>query len=277
MTQTTFYAWTTPAFISESPVDHTWVSTYDNRVNCYETIQAVISASTFLWYCWGSFHPQGGTPDNPTGYLGSQNGKLTIAQCLVAPNLDSMNYPAARGTIFTYGIDGVCHQLANQVLYATNSGIKPLQVTLAKGYHASSFIYGDYGLQHLAWQNKNRTCSGSEILTTNPFGVSAVNIYPDEFAIHVKTILGDDQQDLVIQLLALRDEAQAQRADVRLFQSGQQAQADALNQRNQKFIDNAAQLLGDDLFEKVFGYPPTQRINLVDPEIMRRMNGDLAA
>lgn len=277
MTQITFYAWATPAFISESPVDHTWVTTYDNRVNCYKTIQAVISANALLWYCWGSFHPQGGTPENPSGYLGSQVGNLAIAQCLVAANLDSTTNPAARGTIFTYGVDGVCHQLANQVLYATNSGIKPLKVALARGYHASSFIYGDYGLQHLAWQNKNRTCSGSEISTTNPMGVSAVNTNPDEFAVHVKTILGDDQQDLVIQLLALRDEAQAQRADVRLFQSGQQAQADALNQRNQKFIDNAAELLGAELFEKVFGYPPTQRINLVDPEIMRRMNGDLAA
>jgi hypothetical protein len=35
MAGTMLYAWAVPAFISESPVDHTWVTTYDNRVHSY--------------------------------------------------------------------------------------------------------------------------------------------------------------------------------------------------------------------------------------------------
>ena len=40
----------------------------------------------------------------------------------------------ARGTIFTYGVDGVCHQLANQAHYATSTAAcsKPLNKFLAK-------------------------------------------------------------------------------------------------------------------------------------------------
>src|SRR5262249_2002666 len=143
-TTTTLYAWAVPAFFSEAPVDHTWVTTYDNRLNPYATIQDVINANQSYWYCWGDFHAKGGTPGNPNGVRVQQAGDLKLATCLVAPNLDSRwNYPA-RGTIFVYGIDGVCHQLANQVLYATGTGalpLGPLTVRNCRGYFASSFLY----------------------------------------------------------------------------------------------------------------------------------------
>ena len=84
----TLFAWAVPAFISELPVDHTWVTTYDNRVNAYPNVQQVAAAGQFYWYCWGSFHAAGGTPINPTGFLGQQTGDLALAQCLVQPNAD---------------------------------------------------------------------------------------------------------------------------------------------------------------------------------------------
>jgi hypothetical protein len=110
----TLFAWVVPAFTTGSTVDHIWVTTYDNRTNPYANDQQVAAAGEFYWYCWGSFHATGGTPVNPSGFLGTQVGDLAIAQCLVLPNADSQRVAAARGTIFTYGIDGVCHQLANQ-------------------------------------------------------------------------------------------------------------------------------------------------------------------
>src|SRR5271166_2982783 len=146
---TRLYAWAAPAFTTGSPVDHTWVTTYDNRINPYPDERAVVVAGQFYWYCWGDFHSQGGTPANPDGLLGQQDGDLALAKCLVTPNADSRTVPAARGTIFTYGIDGMCHQLASQVLYATGSGaVKRLTVSAARGYMASTFIYGTHGLQH---------------------------------------------------------------------------------------------------------------------------------
>ena len=134
------YAWVVPAFVTGSPVDHTWVTTYDNRVKIYNTDQQVAAAGECYWYCWGSFHSTGGTPDNRTGFLGQQNGDLALAKCLVTANADSQTVPAARGTIFTYGVDGVCHQLANQVLYATGVGAAaPLNRQKCPGLHSEHF------------------------------------------------------------------------------------------------------------------------------------------
>src|ERR1700733_2279711 len=131
----TMWAWSTPAFFSGSPVDHTWVTTYDNGVTVYANDTQVAAAGEDYWYCWGSFHPTG-TP------LGSQQGDYIIARCLVKSNADSTTDKAARGTIFVYGIDGVCHQLANQVLFASGGpGVSPLTVSAARGYHVSLFLF----------------------------------------------------------------------------------------------------------------------------------------
>ena len=80
------YAWAVPAFSTGPPVDHTWVTTYDNRVKVYSSDQQVAAAGECYWYCRGSFHSTGGTPNNSAGFLGQQNGDLTLAKCLVAPN-----------------------------------------------------------------------------------------------------------------------------------------------------------------------------------------------
>ena len=74
----------------------------------------------------------------PTGALGSQAGNLALARCLVQSNADSRSVPAARGTIYVYGVDGVCHPLANQVIYAT-SGTR-LTVNKARGYFFSTYL-----------------------------------------------------------------------------------------------------------------------------------------
>ena len=66
--------------------DHTWVTTYDNRVKTYSNDQQVAAAGQCYWYCWGSFAPKGGTPNNSTGFLGQQNGDLALANCLVTAN-----------------------------------------------------------------------------------------------------------------------------------------------------------------------------------------------
>src|SRR3569833_437703 len=90
---TTLFAWTAPAFTTGSPVDHTWVTTYDNRLTAYPSEAAEASAGQFYWFCWGTFHPTGGTPANPSGFLGSQAGDLAVARCLVTANADSRTTP----------------------------------------------------------------------------------------------------------------------------------------------------------------------------------------
>lgn len=276
---TTLYAWAVPAFVNGSPVDHTWVTNFDNQKNSYPKIADVIATKKFYWFCWGSYHPAGKIPGNPTGALGSQRGSLAFASCLVTPNADSRTVPGARGTIFTYGVDGVCHQLANQVLYATGLGkVAPLTVSGARGYAASTFIYGTYGLQHAAWAAKIASCGASSKALSvsgtwtgprpvgggqSPSGGAPMQ-EPDDFTKHASKVLADEPE-LLSRLLSLRSEVQmfaAQRMPASL-----PPPPEYLNSRNQHLLEEAALLLGPEKFEKVFGFKPGEKINLVDPTL----------
>jgi hypothetical protein len=270
---TLLYAWAVPVAVLPL-VDHTWVTTYDNRVTVYPGVQQVVAAGAFYWYCWGSFNPSGGTPNNPTGFLGQQSGDLALAQCLVQANADSQTVPAARGTIFTYGVDGVCHQLANQVLYSTGvGGAAPLTVRNARGYMASVFIYGDYGLQRAAWWNQIARCGGQPIQPPGgPAMVAAqgnpVPEPPDDFEAHARQVLKSDPPNLLSDLLALR--ADVQRFTAQRWPGVTAPDADVLNARNRHMLDQAAKLLGPQRFKAIFGFPPDQKIDLVDPSIKQR-------
>jgi len=263
----TFYAWVVPAYSSGSPVDHTWVTSYDSRKHVYPDITAVKKAKEANWYCWGVFHPKGGVPDNASGFIGSRDGDREIADCLVLPNAESGSNQAARGTIFTYGIDGVCHQLANQVLYATKAaGSPPLTVKAARGYAISTFLYGTYGLQHTAWISKLHSCAGVKPMTRLPSATEErVEHLPDDFGERARTVLSGKPEALD-RLLALRAEVNVFAAQKvpGIFPPG----AALLNARNQHLLDQAAALLGPDDFREIFGIEPGERIDIVDPTIM---------
>ena len=265
----TLYAWATPAFVNESPFDHTWVTTYDNRQNAYENVGAVAAAGEKYWFCWGDFHVRGGVPDNPTGALGSQAADVAIASCLVQANADSRDSPPAQGTIFVYGVDGVCHQLANQVLYSTGGPEQtPLTVKKARGYFASTFIYHTYGLQRAAWSNKIATCAPS--LAASALGGVEMKTpdLADDFEAHAREVLGADETELLNKLLTLKSEVQNFAA--RAIPGFAPPDAATLNARNQHLIDQAAILLGPEKFKKVFGFEAGQKVNLVDPAIAEK-------
>lgn len=261
---TIFYAWVTPAFIQNSPADHTWVTSYDSRQDVYPNIGDVTNASQYFWFCWGKYRP-GGTPSAP---IAVQAGDLALAQCLVQPNLPSSDSWPARGTIFHYGIEGVCHQLANQVLYATAApGAPPATVALARWYKYSSAIYGDYGLAHADWQGKIASCQGAD--AAEPTGIAMPD---DSFDQALRDILGEADP----RLEAVRKLRAAHQAEVRGFTSlaaSPEATAAVLNARNQHFFDQVAGLLGAEAFERLFGFPAFQEVNLVDPDQMGTPDG----
>lgn len=268
---TTLFAWVTPAFSSGSPVDHTWVTDYDNRAHPYPDISAVKAAGASNWYCWGSFHGTGGTPGHADGFLASATGDMAISKCLVRTNADSRKVAAARGTIFAYGVDGVCHQLANQVLYSTAGGGKPLTVTGARGYAVSTFLYGTYGLQSAAWLAKLQSCTGVDRLTLQPMNAeSGMDPLPDDFEAHAAEVLSD-RPKLLARLLALRSEVNAFVA--RETPGVIPPDAALLNARNQHLLAQAAALLGPELFTEVFGLEPGEPIDVVDPTV-REQTGE---
>src|SRR6266536_1898251 len=178
---------------------------------------------------------------------------------------------AARGTIFTYGIDGVCHQLANQVLYSTTiGGAAPLTVRNARGYMASVFVYGTYGLQHAAWWNQILRCGGHPLqLPGGPAMVAAegapAGTPQDDFEARAREVLESEDPKLLGDLLALR--ADVHRFAAQRWPGFAAPDAETLNARNQHLLDQAAQLLGPEKFEKIFGFPPGRKIDLVDPKI----------
>jgi hypothetical protein len=274
-TTTHLYAWAVPAFIDESPVDHTWVTSYDNRTQNLADVVAVIAANQDYWFCWGDYHAKGGTPSNPSGFLGSQSGDLTVARCLVQPNADCSSTYAARGTIFTYGVDGVCHQLANQILYSTTAGgAQPLTVAKARGYWVSTAIYGTYGLQHAAWNSKIAACTAAAARPLARRGKARPKMSApppaapaDEFAQRVADVLGPDRLPLATQLLHLR--AQFQTTAALQAHTTRVPTADELNDRNQRFLDEAAKILPKRDYERIFGVKLGLKINVVRPDMMK--------
>jgi hypothetical protein len=199
---------------------------------------------------------------------------------LVTSNADSSTIFSARGTIFTYGIDGVCHQLANQVLYASGlGGSPPLTVSLANGYGASSAIYGTYGLQHAAWRNKVAACGNATAQsptiggdatarqTIGPGPNMIVNVStdtPDEFEQRVGQVLGGKRLASATQLLSLR--ARFQNTAAGEAHSMTASTSVELNARNQQFLDDAAKLLSATDFKSIFGVDPGEKVDLVLPD-----------
>jgi len=262
------FAWATPINMpGAARWDHTWTTTYDNRVTVYDDIQAVSDANESYWYAWGDFHARGGTPENNTGYLGSQRADLVNSKCIAAANADCRDVPAARGTIFIFGVDGVCHQLTNQILFSSGTtGSPPLTVANAGGYWASSFLYGPYGMNQDDWVAKKAGCS---IQSSPKVASGASQSAPpavDDFEARARTVLKGQDQKLK-SLLELRAEMQSFISRTRDISTN--LSAESLNARNQERLDEAARLLGPDAFKQIFGYPPEERIYLVDPSMMR--------
>ncbi len=255
-----FSAFAVPTPDLTSPVDHTWIQT-----------------GADYWYCWGSRHP-------PGRLLGTRLGDEVFAACLVKPNVDSLSDSAARGTIYVYGVDGVCHQLANQVGWATSvTGVPPLVVSLANGYKASTFVYGVYGrLTAMDWAKLKAKCAPSAPTGTPaaPTGIlggdeSLNQMIDDDFPQRARAVLGDRSPKLS-EIAAIRESLtkglESLRAEV--ARSDPDAFAKRANDLINEHFNRAASVLEPSEFRALFEFSPTDRITLVDPEIARSQGDD---
>lgn len=153
----TLYAWVNPLPSIIGFLDHTWVTDYPFINGQYPSIDKIPDGSKY-WYFWGIYHSsgEGGKNHTPNGAIGSQSGDLKIASSLVKSNVAPPKFPGGPGSqdgsIIYYGIDGVCHMVSNQALFATGTDlVEPLRVTDANGYSLSSFFFTDYGLNTVDW------------------------------------------------------------------------------------------------------------------------------
>ncbi|HLA85936.1 MAG TPA: hypothetical protein VJL29_14185 [Thermoguttaceae bacterium] len=134
MQRKTFYAWAIAAFGGWILGDHTWVTTYKP----VERLPPDPHDGEY-WYCWGDGHC---TPpaDPDSRFLARQEGDLEFAVRVACPNED------AEDCGLEYGKQGVCHQMANRILYATAIDDRPpLKVENARGYYLTVALYGEYG------------------------------------------------------------------------------------------------------------------------------------
>ncbi len=269
----TLYAWVTPAFIDGSLVDHTWVTDYDSRITPHPNIQSVTANGARNWLCWGDFHANGKSKVNPGGYIGSSQGSLLLAECLCKVNVCSKADFDARGTISVYGFDGVCHQLANQVLWATKAtNANPVMVQQARGYRAGVSIYGDYGIDQQTWWQRKQRCS---IAKRNPDPQRGVAMMlanaPDTFERQAASVLSEQR---LTKLLKLRQQHQANLAELKasVLRGGKMPSAATLNALNNEFLRRAAELLGQHDFEEIFEIPAGEVVNLVDPMLLAKVH-----
>lgn len=254
------YAWAVPAFTAGSPVDHTWVTSYDNRSASFGSLGQVTAAKQFYWLCWGNFHPKG-------RFLGEGEGDSVYARCLVEPNADSRKVVAARGTILRYGRDGVCHQLANQVLYSIGGDdIEPVTVADARGYILSSFRYGTYGLNDDVWKDKRNSCGTRGKQSRRHRRSGQMTQKPDDFEIRARKALKGQSRTLLPKLRALR--TQAQGLSSRQWSKSYPPSAEEINTSNQEMFDRAAELLGPENFKRIFGAAAYEEVDLVDPQFL---------
>ena len=79
-------------------------------------------------------------------------------------------------------------------------------------------------------------------------------------------MLGPQSPELLTKLLALR--AETKQLTKRQWARGRSPSAKELNESNQKMFNRAAALLGPNKFELIFGFSPSQKINLVDPRYL---------
>jgi hypothetical protein len=146
------YLWANPVKKADF-LDHTWVTTYPFTNGEYPNFSDIPAGESY-WYCWGDYHAEGkgGIHHEPNGAIGQADADINIASKLVKPNQSAPVFPGKPGqpqdgAIVVYAVDGVCQNLANQLLYATGRPDKePVRVEDARGYQIATFFYGNYGL-----------------------------------------------------------------------------------------------------------------------------------
>ena len=270
------YAWVAPVTLSSAllrrrrtaslvAADHTWVTDYDNRVVPYPDIGAVKAAGRALWFCWGSFYRSGGTPEIPSGFVTESGADIALARCLVTENSPCSTNQGAEGTVYKYGKDGVCHQLANQVLFAASrfSG-RQMTVSGVKGYIFSVARYGTYGRREAEFRRKIGSCGASAVNSTPAkrltMDAPSASHLPDEFADRIQAIIGARDPRLAERLLALRQ--RLQRDD---DEAPENEDIEAVDDRGDRFLSAAQELLGDRLFAEVFGLEAGQVVRFSFP------------
>lgn len=272
------YSWANPLSVAGTALDfadHTWVTSFDAPSTCPPHPE--------YWYSWGSCHGTGaGTTARD---LGRGPADLRVARCICLPDVEDFHPTAgnpAHGGIDLYGIQGVCHQLANRILYATSAaGTPPATVKKAHGYWFSRFLYGTYGANGNEWEARKVKCSAAAGAAT-PAPTAArmaaasplVMLDQDLAAMFDERFQKDYSRAALAQIVDLRhqllDEKAALDQRVRIAALPPRQFADQVNDLLNRYLRRVEEILGPAQYERLFGQPPGRPVGVVDPEIAAR-------
>lgn len=277
------HAWANPITIGGMRfADHTWVTTYEAASHC--------PPPHTYWFSWGGCHDIG--PGTQARALGAQLADVAVAQCICVPDVEDYrplpNNPAHGGIDF-YGISGVCHQLSNRILWATQSGgAAPLTVSDALGYGVSRFLFGTYGSDAAEWTARSLRCKtpGSASLAAGtpmaimmamqPVPPPTRSLDADLVAMLQERLGRDVSRAKVVAIQQLRANLLAAKAplDARV-RRGELPPAEFARQVNDlvnDYLNQAAAILSPAEYERLFGIPKGMKIGIVDPNVAERSN-----
>jgi len=243
------YIWRKRTPITLYLADHTWATSYDLRIKKYNNINEVINAKEHYWYSKGDFHSDG-------DFIGKINYHSSYANCLVNSN-DKIN---GNGSI-RYGIDGVCHQISNQVIYRSKHSFNNLRVDKARGYKLSSSIYGTYGKNHNQWKDNREHCFRKSFKTSNISLITTRARYFTKNTIDMNLMKYLESERLKL-LMQLKEEGSAKK---KVNENANQ-RVEKMNQFINNFTTDISNLLEKDLYQYIFGIDKGTRINLIDAE-----------
>lgn len=247
------YAYANPLSAPLSFADHTWVTSYPERPKCP-------GPAPSYWYSTGDCHPS--AKDHDPRPLGDGEGDAGMAQCIAEPDVSTFD-PGPATALIKYGIDGVCHQIANRILAATGvNGKSPVTVSAAHGYWVSRFAFGEYGTP-AQWARLRSQCGLPAI--------GAVGMHADLAAMAAR--VGADKYISILQ--AAQDQLRTRIVEIgRLAASGSippRRVADEVNKAVNASLRGLAKNLGPEEFQRVFDWPAEQDIVLVRPDVAARV------
>ncbi len=242
----------------EGKADHTYVSGKDQPTG-YE----------YLWPCGGAYE---GGRELTTGECDGN-----ISDCISQRAIDIR--PAGGMAGMRYGIDGVCHQAANRIMFPAG-----LIVDQAFGWSLSFFLYGAYGLSAIDTKGAYKffeileTCYPNWRDDPHPYLGSETNkdiIYKNEITTYRE--LWDELSDGEISttqaddLLTQREEIRSVRNElIELYENDQESgdkAAEKLNGAVYKCMGQNEKILSGGIYQKIFKMPIGFRTLIMDPQI----------
>jgi hypothetical protein len=131
-----------------------------------------------------------------------------------------------------------------------------------------------YGREKEAWNDKKTSCSPSALGGEGGVGDEMTDNPDDDFDKDARRILPPAR---FAELKALREQfgAELQRgAETKIDRLPSKQAADEINEAINMYLREVAKLLSRSEFESLFGFPPEQRIELVDSNMVRSDRGD---